>query len=628
MFGQAISQEAAAERIVPVHAFRPYPDAENRSMWESLQEDVRTIWIGWAEERLEFTWPALPASRYMDFVRNGNRTRYETVYFERRRALTDLVIGECIEGNGRFMEQIANGIWCLCEESFWVVPAHMSLSPQSKGYALPDVTEQVIDLFAAETGALLAWTSYLLQNRLDAECPMIGKRIRHELRRRIMEPYLDREDFWWMGFAGRKVNNWNPWIHSNCLTVFLLTEDDSFIRSRAVAKAALSLDYFLEVYHPDGGCDEGPSYWGRAGASLFDCLELLYLASNGKIDFYGEPLVQEIGKYIYRAHIDGNDFVNFADGDAKLSISGDLVYRYGERIGDAKMSRLGAYAFRSNGFKRDRIASLMRILGELNHAALLTGEPVSPPYERDVWLKDTHIFAAREHEGSAAGLYLAAKGGHNNESHNHNDVGHFIVYYNGRPFLIDAGVESYTAKTFSPQRYEIWTMQSAFHSLPTVNGMQQEAGEDYRATNVTYAANEERAQVEMELSKAYPEEAGIVSWKRTCALLRGRGTEAAVEITDMYRLREASADIVQNYLCLQSPVLLDDGTIELVNEQGERLRLRYDASRWKASAEAVPVNDARMKPVWGDTLHRIRLQAVEPAAEERVVVTVTASKQL
>ncbi|MCS7458667.1 heparinase II/III-family protein [Paenibacillus doosanensis] len=624
MFSSTVTQEYAAERLQSAAQFHPFPKAGERAFWEAVPDSIRAQWIEWAQERLAFEWPALPAVRYMDFVRNGNRTKYEAAYFERRRALTELVVAECLEGQGRFMEPIMNGIWCLCEETYWVVPAHMSISLQSRGFALPDVTEQVIDLFAAETGALLTWTAYLLDAQLEREEPMIGRRIRHEIRRRIIEPYLDREDFWWMGFIDRTVNNWNPWIHSNCLAALLVLEEDPFVRSRAVSKAARSLDAFVGVYHPDGGCDEGASYWGRAGASLFDCLELLYEATGGQIDFYGEPLIQEIGKYIYRVHIDGNHFVNFADGDAKLTIAGDLVYRYGKRIGDARMSRLGAYAFQGNGFFRDKIPSLHRIVAELMDANELLREPVSPPYERDVWLKDTHIFAARERGDSSAGLYLAAKGGHNDESHNHNDVGHFVVYYNGHPFLIDAGVESYTAKTFSPRRYEIWTMQSAYHSLPTVNGVQQQPGKEYRATGVEYSADDERARVSMELSGAYPEEAGIVSWRRTCALHRAGGC-AEVEIKDVYRLQEATADIVLSLLSLQRPLLREDGVIELENEHGERLLLHYDAERLHASAEAIAVEDARMKPVWGDAVYRILLRAGEASLEGEWKLTVEAA---
>ena len=59
--------------------------------------------------------------------------------------------------------------------------------------------------------------------------------------------------------------------------------------------------------------------------------------------------------------------------------------------------------------------------------------------------------------------------------------------------LIDVGVETYTAKTFSGSRYDIWTMQSAFHNLPTMNGVMQKNGRDFRAKDVRYEAGDARA---------------------------------------------------------------------------------------------------------------------------------------
>ncbi len=48
----------------------------------------------------------------------------------------------------------------------------------------------------------------------------------------------------------------------------------------------------------------------------------------------------------------------------------------------------------------------------------------------------------------------------------HNDTGSVTVYKKRSPLLIDVGVESYTKKTFSSRRYEIWTMQSRYHICP------------------------------------------------------------------------------------------------------------------------------------------------------------------
>lgn len=70
-----------------------------------------------------------------------------------------------------------------------------------------------------------------------------------------------------------------------------------------------------------------------------------------------------------------------------------------------------------------------------------------------------------------SGLFFAAKGGYNNESHNHNDAGTFSLYLHTTPVFIDAGVGTYTRQTFSSERYTIWTMQSNYHNLPMINGV-------------------------------------------------------------------------------------------------------------------------------------------------------------
>jgi hypothetical protein len=83
---------------------------------------------------------------------------------------------------------------------------------------------------------------------------------------------------------------------------------------------------------------------------------------------------------------------------------------------------------------------------------------------------------ARDKEGSTDGLFVAAKGGHNDESHNHNDIGNYVIYYNGQPVLIDVGRGTYTRKTFSSRRYDIWYNCSDYHNVPTINGVTQPAG--------------------------------------------------------------------------------------------------------------------------------------------------------
>ena len=479
------------------------------------------------------------ATLFLGYVRTGNRERYQSVSYGRRERLATLVLAECMEGKGRFVDDIADGVWAICEESWWGVPAHLSL--QKKGNGLPDVTEPTVDLFAAETGTLLAWTSYLLPEALDSVSPLIRERIRLEVRRRIIDVNLERDDFWWMGFS-RTVNNWNPWICSNWLTAVLLLEDDQERRTRSVRKILVCLDNFLDPYPADGGCDEGPMYWTRAGGSLFDCLELLHSSSGGRIDVYSNPLIREIGRYVSRAQIHGDLYLNFADAPARSRIDPSLVFRYGRAIGDSTMMRFGAFLAKEQRLGEKAAEGRFGVLGRVLPALFSLGamRDIAPrePLLRDFWLPDIQVMGARSTGGSARGFFVGAQGGHNAESHNHNDVGNFVVALDGTPVIIDVGVETYTARTFGKDRYTIWTMQSAYHNVPLINGVKQKEGREYAAREVRYQADDSAASISMNLAAAYPAEAECDRWDRTIVLSR----KDSVRITDRYALRKVGGD--------------------------------------------------------------------------------------
>jgi hypothetical protein len=603
--------------IIPLEKFSPFPTADQHVEWESLPKSLREKQIKEGEKYLNYQWSSLPATLFMEFGRNGNRTRFQEPHYKRREALTSLVIAECMEGKGRFIDDIINGVWCICEESFWGVSAHNYVSKRQRSL-LPDVSEPIIDLFAGETAGLLAWIYYLLRSELDNVSVLVSKRIRKELKQRILDPYLERDDFWWMGLnTNRKVNNWNPWCNSNCLTAFLLLEKDPQRRTQAVAKTLRSLDRFLNVYHNDGGCDEGTSYWDRAGGALFDCLELLYSATNGKISLYDEPLIKEIGRFLYRGYIDGDYFINFADGDAKVKISADLVNRYGRRINDQELMALGASAHPINRDHNDvykrRWNLLQRQIPALFNYEKITAAESKPIYIKDTWLNGIQVMASREQQESAEGLYLAAKGGHNDESHNHNDVGQFIIYANGRPLVIDVGVETYTAKTFSADRYEIWTMQSAYHNLPTVNGIQQNPGGDYKATQVDYQVDDKQVGFSFNIDSAYPKEAGIESWKRYFKF--NRDENPYIKITDDFKLKNDSEDIKMSLMVPYEPQFDESSSIIIQDADLIGVRVDYDADTLSVSSERIPIEDDRLQPVWGEQLYRITLKANAPLSQ-------------
>jgi hypothetical protein len=617
--------------LIPKADWHPYPTCAERHAWEALPASVRKGYLAEGKAVAAKAWPQLLAVRYMDFARSGNRSRYAAGYFERRRRIVALLIAECIEAQGRFLDEIVNGVWLICEESSWCVPAH--IRRQLAGPGLPDTQEPTVDLFAAETAAMLAWVSYLLESSLDGISPLVRPRIQREVKTRVLTPCLERDDFSWMGFHQQRVNNWNPWINSNWLTSALLLEADDQRRIDGVAKAMRSLDRFTGPYPTDGGCDEGPGYWGRAGASLLDCLELLHSATDGQLSIYDQPLIQEIGRFIYRVQIADDYFVNFADASALITPSPFVVFRYGQRIGDPKMMALGAWSAVRQDVRCDRtgkatvarLESLTRLLPTLFNIDALYSVPPTPPLPRDTWMDQIQVVVARDQEGAKTGFCVAAKGGHNAESHNHNDVGNVVVYRDGEPVLIDAGVETYTRRTFSAQRYEIWTMQSAYHSLPTVNGVMQAPGEEFAARDAAFSTGDASAQFSLDIAGAYPPEAGIKSWKRTVILQRGAG----VTITDTYDLTDATEDLTLSLLTpckvdtsVAGKVMLSSAPLPDGRRSGSA-ELCYEDNKLTVAVEEIPIDDPRIGHVWGDRLYRILFQTKAPSQQGTWTLTIS-----
>lgn len=598
------SEAQLAAMLVPRERWHPYPTIDERERWNAVPASIRQAFVQAAERELGVEWGSIPAAVTLRYVRDGDRAQYDGMNTRRRTRLATLVMGEVLENRGRFLDEIANGIWAISEQTFWGSTAH--LGAQKRGSGLPDVTEPVVELFSAETAALLAWTDYLLGERLDKLSPLLRERIRVEVDRRVLTPALERDDFWWMGFGARKdVNNWNPWIASNWLASALILEREPQRRARTVHRIMRSLDVFMNGYPDDGGCDEGPSYWDRAGASLFDNLELLRGATNNRIDIYAHPLVRNMGQYIYRAYIEGAYYVNMGDAPARVHPDPELVYTYGTRIGDPAMSGFGAFLARQRGEYRPGANTLGRILPALLNAEEVSKATPREPLLADVWLPDLQLMAARSAGGSAEGLYLSAFGGHNAQSHNHNDVGNFVVYADGKPVLVDVGVETYTAKTFSARRYEIWTMQSAYHNLPTINGVQQKEGAAFRARDVRREASANGARLSMDLAAAYPADAAVDRYERTVALDRRART---ISLDERYVLREWKAPLQLNFM---TPLLVDisrPGEVRLRGDSvGASFIVRYDAARFDATSEEIPIADARLLPVWGKRLARVVL---------------------
>jgi hypothetical protein len=628
MFTHHFPIDSLRQHIVSPDRFRPWPTIDDRARWLAVSDATRTKWITRGSYRLGFAWPALLATNYLRFMRDGDRKNYEGPYFARRSTLVDLVLAECFEDKGRFLDDIANGIWTICEETTWVVPAHSN--DLHGDYGPPDAAGTWVDLFASETAMILAWTHYLLGSRLAKVSGCVDVRLIKEIRRRVLDPLMQRDDMGWMGLSHNDpVNNWNPWIISNWLACLLILEEDREKRIAGIEKCVRSLGRFVDGYPRDGGCDEGPMYWTRAGGSLFDCLDLLYQASEGKLSLYQDDHIKEIGRFVHRAHVSGPYVLNFADALAVMYSDPTLVYWYGKRIGDREMMSFGRWLRVQLGLEDRGVwdRSMGRTLRTVFcEEELREGGAGQPPMVRDVFLSDIQVFVARDRAGTDAGFFVAAKGGHNAESHNHNDVGNFVVYLDGKPLLIDMGVETYTRKTFGPERYEIWTMPSGFHNLPTIGSVQQKDGRSYAARDVRHHVSDASASLTLDIAGAYPAQAGLTKWIRTVELTRGK----RVTVTDRYEL---SAEVPTLTWSLITPCTVrstSPGTLELARadlsggRQSSQGIVRYAPIGLQVDVAEHEITDAQLAASWGKRLCRVRLKLDNPGRAGEVTTVVSA----
>src|SRR5690606_34464327 len=364
---------------------------------------------------------------------------------------------------------------------------------------------------------------------------------------------------------GQLVNNWNPWCNFNALTCILLMEDEQGAQAQGVYRTMRSVDQFINYVKSDGACEEGPSYWGHAAGKLYDYLQLLAYATGGTVTIFDQPMIRDMGEYIAQSYIGGDNWVvNFADASAKGGGDPYLIYRYGKAVNSPEMRTFAKYLAdkRKVGFSPHR--DVFRGLEDLRTIGELTQETAALPKNPYKLYPESQLLYLRQD-----GYFLAAKGGHNNESHNHNDVGTFLLYHDGQPIFIGAGVGTYNKKTFSSERYDIWTMQSGYHNLPRINGQEQRAGETYRARNVSFVPKQNR--FVLDIAGAYPADAGVSRWLRTYQLARGRLT-----ITDAFAIENPGQANVIHFLLAEKPELRD-GTILL---NGGKYRLSYDATQF------------------------------------------------
>ncbi|HMR48451.1 MAG TPA: heparinase II/III family protein [Arachnia sp.] len=558
-----------------------------------------------AEKNLGAPWPLPLASTAARMHRDGDRTAHENLVFARQLRLGSAAVAAAATLEARFVDEVADGVLQLCEQSSWCWPAHDDAFAVS-GSVLPDPARPYLDLGAGEVAAQLAWIDHLLGAPLDRAYPGLRARIRHEARHRVFQPFLSRHDWHWLGLDG-DVHNWNPWIHGNVLVAALRlldAEEEAAERALVVELAIAGLDRYLAVLPPDGATDEGYHYWWNGACRALEALDVLDHATAGRLDALSRvaALRATVG-FPHRMQLSDDWVLNLADGAARLTgeVAWDALHRAARRIGDRDAEAFAA----SHRHPGRPVAPEETTLGRLLRAATdpdwVSADTQPPPLPADVWLESIQVRLVRERPGRTDGLTLAVKGGHNDEHHNHNDVGEVVVASGGVPVLVDAGRPTYTAATFGPDRYSLWMMQSLWHNVPVIRGAGQSAGRRFRATAVEPLASG----LALDLAPAYPVP-GLERWRRVARLVGG-----TVEISDSWHLApwEGEDPEPRSQICFLAAgrTTVDEGGARIVPLDGAPpVRLSWPEPV-PVSTTTQPLDDPMLSNVWGEEMTRIEL---------------------
>ena len=438
---------------------------KNNADYAMLLESVLTKY----EESGRAPIEAFKYSAYKEFFENGVRKNYEDGYFLKRTRLNACAILSLIyPEEEKYLIELSDVIWAICDEYTWALPAHMSGNEE--------IDDNLIDLFAAETGFTLAEIKYLLSDRLDT---ITKKRISKEINHRIFMPFSTR-DFWWY----TSLNNWSAVCATGVAACYMYEKPDEFYELKPRFDSIF--DCFLKGFKEDGVCREGLVYWDY-GFGMFVCYaDMLKRFSNGKFDYFQQEKVKKIAEFAQNMFLEENVTVSFSDGNMSAKSRVGLMHMlrsiYGEQF---------KFSSKACTIVADRRWS-SQLRAFLYYDKKHTEESVKEC--KEVYYQSSDWFVKKGLKYS-----FAAKGGSNSEPHNHNDIGSFIFAARGHQILCDLGAGVYTAEYFSPDACEkIFCRHSFSHSVPIINNKGQKKGEGYKGKMIV-----EDSRILIELKNAY-----------------------------------------------------------------------------------------------------------------------------
>lgn len=626
------AQPGVAESFKVGSDWYPYPAYSDRDGWNRLlTKEAKAGFIKRAKKYLGYKWQHVPASTYIALNTTGDKQAMRKIESKNREAFIALMMGELAEGEGRFMMDIADGMW------FYGTSYHWHHSNQTYGQ-LPRYEMEKVGLGSVRLGVTVPVAWHFFHEEMDKLDPRISIVVQEAIQRIIIDPAMKgygTDKFQWMGPTNGKRNNWNPWCNHGSLFAILLMEKDQDKLNAAVKASIENVDEYLATYAPDAACEEGAGYWGQSVGRFCEYLQLLYDASGGKFDVFDNKFVKSMAEYPSRAHGGINSKgrlmkVNFGDGNATGGSAPMAYYKVGALFGHDELREFaifqtGDVSKKKFAYPNIRADEGYRQLENVRHyrnfceeidklnqrikdgsTITMIQDELRGGIPHQTWYPLTQQAILRTGDN----WFLGAKAGHNGEVHGHNDVGSFILYIHNIAFLVDPGVGTYVKDTFSKNRFKIWSMAAPWHNCPAPNSVQQMDGKEYGSSYCTLEKVKKEFIMKSEFAGAYPQEAACKSYTRTLRLTDSR-TRSSLVIEDEYELTERKAPDDVHFVTPGKVTLVSEGLLTIENE-GEVLKMTYPVTL-TPEIEVMNIDDNRIGHHWNNLLHAIRFKSAADA---------------
>ncbi|MBE7100851.1 MAG: hypothetical protein E7364_04500 [Clostridiales bacterium] len=418
---------------------------------------------------------ALDYSQFKRFYIDGDRSGFQSQYFDRRKRL--MLLQVLALSDEKYLVDLENILSAICEEFIWVLPAHAFEDEVVAKY-------DQIDLFSAETAFYLSETVYVFGDKLSKD---IRNRISVSVKLKVVDVFENgRFNF------EETHSNWAAVCGCGVGLAYLYLFPERFpdIKERIF----ICMEHYLLGISEDGYCEEGMNYW-QYGFGFFALFFDVYTQLTGeRPEILSRDKVLNLLKYPTNANMGGGVYLPFSDGGAsKFSCCPDYVYVFKNLFGEA-------FDLISMAFDLNHVRALMfRTLNGLDKFGDYQEKTANGG---TVYYREREVFIRKEKNYA-----FTVKCGTNYEMHNHNDVGAFQIVKDGKRLIADLGAGEYTKEYFRDREVrfgeQIFVCGSMSHSVPIINGQYQKPWKPYRGQVLSQSERE----IEMDIAGAYEENA-------------------------------------------------------------------------------------------------------------------------